>query len=105
MKIIEEKKMIRSMIEVYCRRKHGSRKGELCQKCSKTLDYCNAKLDKCPWGDRKGSCLSCKIHCYSPAMRDEVKKIMRFSGPKMIFYHPILTIKHFKKGADLNEKM
>lgn len=28
-----EKEVVSLMISLYCRKKHGSRKGELCQKC------------------------------------------------------------------------
>jgi hypothetical protein len=27
-------------------------------------------------------------------MRELIKKVMKYSGPKMIFHHPILAIKH-----------
>jgi hypothetical protein len=27
-------------------------------------------------------------------MREKIREIMRFSGPRMIFYHPIMAIRH-----------
>ena len=27
-------------------------------------------------------------------MRNKIREVMRFSGPRMIFHHPILAIKH-----------
>ncbi|NMB50005.1 MAG: nitrous oxide-stimulated promoter family protein, partial [Bacteroidales bacterium] len=26
-----------------------------------------------------------------------IKKVMRFSGPRMLFVHPIATLRHFQK--------
>jgi hypothetical protein len=34
-------------------------------------------------------------------MREKIREVMRFSGPRMIFYHPITAIRHViesKKG-------
>ena len=36
----------------------------------------------------------CKVHCYQKEYLSQVKKVMRFSGKYMLFYHPLLTIKH-----------
>lgn len=27
-------------------------------------------------------------------MREKIREIMRFSGPKMIFYHPVMAVSH-----------
>jgi antitoxin component of MazEF toxin-antitoxin module len=27
-------------------------------------------------------------------MRDKIRTVMRYAGPRMIFYHPVLAIKH-----------
>ncbi len=39
-------------------------------------------------------CSKCPIHCYKPKMREHIREVMRYSGPRMIFYHPIIAIKH-----------
>jgi hypothetical protein len=31
-------------------------------------------------------------------MRDRVKEVMRFSGPRMLLRHPILAIRHLLDG-------
>lgn len=38
--------------------------------------------------------LTDKVHCYKPEMREKIREVMRFSGPRMIFHHPYLAIKH-----------
>lgn len=87
-----EKRVVGQMIELYCRKKHHSR--ELCHECSELLDYANQRVNKCPFMETKTFCSNCKVHCYKPEMRERIREVMRFSGPRMIFYHPYLAIKH-----------
>ncbi len=76
------------MMRLYCRKKHGTKKGELCAECIAINQYALQRLDRCPFGDEKKACEDCKIHCYKPDMREKMRQIMRFSGPRMILYHP-----------------
>ena len=39
-------------------------------------------------------CSNCRVHCYNPQMREKIRMVMRFSGPKMIFYHPVAAVRH-----------
>lgn len=63
-------------------------------------------MAKCPFKDNKKFCSNCKIHCYNQQMREKIKIIMRFSGSRLIFYHPVIALKHlienFKEKS--NEK-
>ena len=34
------------------------------------------------------------MHCYKPQMREKIRDVMRFSGPRMIFHHPIAAVRH-----------
>ncbi|MBR2256811.1 MAG: nitrous oxide-stimulated promoter family protein [Blautia sp.] len=43
-------------------------------------------------------CSKCKSHCCKPEMRERIKKIIRYSGPRMIFYSPVMAVKHWLKG-------
>ncbi len=95
MKIEEERKVVELMIKLYCKKKHKNK--ELCNDCNELLEYVNLRLSKCPFGDQKTFCSNCKIHCYKPIMREKIKEVMRFSGPRMLFYHPIIAIKHLKE--------
>jgi len=90
-KIEREKQTVGLMIHIYCRRSEGN--SELCQTCQNLLDYAFARLDRCPYGEAKPACKKCPTHCYKPAMRDFIRKVMRFSGPRMIFYRPIEAMK------------
>lgn len=56
--------------------------------------YADKRLDKCVFGENKPACKQCPVHCYQPAKREEMKQIMRWAGPRMLWRHPILTIRH-----------
>lgn len=92
--ITYEIETVEKMIYLYCRKKHGSQKGELCESCTRMNEYARERLLKCPFGDEKGACADCKIHCYTKQRRDEMKKIMRYSGPRMLIYHPTDFLRH-----------
>ena len=96
-RIGREKRTVRAMLRIYCRAHHGSGE-EPCGECSELLDYALERLDRCPFGEGKTACVDCEIHCYKPAMRDRVREVMRFAGPRMIFRHPILAVLHLLDG-------
>lgn len=80
------------MIHLYCHKKHGNK--DICTACQKVLEYACNRLDNCKFAKQKPSCKICPIHCYKPEMREVIKKVMRFSGPRMFLYHPLIFIKH-----------
>ena len=92
-KRIHEKETVSFMIKLYCRKKHHT-KGVLCDECKELDEYAQARSDKCPFMETKTFCANCKVHCYKPAMREKIKAVMRFSGPRMILYHPVLATAH-----------
>ena len=85
------------MIAVYCRGKHGKKKS-LCPECRELTEYAIDRTEKCPFMETKTFCSKCKTHCYKPEMRERIKKVMRYSGPRMIFYSPVMAVKHWLKG-------
>lgn len=44
--------------------------------------------------EHKTFCSNCRVHCYKPEMREKIREVMRFSGPRMIFYHPVPAVYH-----------
>ncbi|SFR06331.1 Nitrous oxide-stimulated promoter [Desulfoscipio geothermicus DSM 3669] len=92
-----EKDTVKKMIHLYCKSKHGFKK-QLCQDCQALLEYATERLEACKFGNAKPTCEKCTIHCYRPDMRDKVKKVMRFSGLRMIFVHPLKAARHMLKN-------
>lgn len=88
-----EKKVVNKMIAIYCRARHHS--SGLCEECTSLSHYAVKRLENCPYGDQKPTCGSCPVHCYKSDMRMRIQEVMRFSGPRMFFRHPVDTIRHF----------
>ena len=93
----EEADTIGFMIADYCHAHHGTKEG-LCEKCEALYEYARKRLACCPFGEEKPVCAKCRIHCYKPEMREETAKVMRFGGPRIMFKHPILGLKHIYKS-------
>ena len=93
--IEREKRIVEKMIKLYCRKKEGNR--VLCRNCEELREYAFCRLSSCPYGNKKGSCKHCKTHCYKPEMRERIREVMRYAGPRMILYHPIDAIRHLIK--------
>lgn len=102
-RISREKRTVRAMIGIYCRAHHGT-SGHLCSQCDELLKYATERLDRCPFGGQKPTCADCPVHCYKPAMREAVKRVMRHAGPRLIFKHPILAVQHFIDGLRRNRQ-
>jgi predicted amidophosphoribosyltransferase len=91
-RIENEKKTVEQMIRLYCRLKEGNQ--TLCPDCQALLEYAHKRLNHCKFGERKSTCRKCPVHCYKPDMRDRMKEVMRFAGPRMMIYHPLEALKH-----------
>ena len=99
-----EKSLIHKMIFLYCREHHGDTK-KLCPKCEAILQYAYIRIEKCKFGYDKPVCSSCTVHCYNKIFREKVKKIMKWSGPRMIKYYPLDTIRYMVyKSTHRNRK-
>lgn len=91
-RIGREKRVVELMIRLYCRKKEGN--AALCPACEALLQYASARLDACRFGEGKTSCQRCPVHCYKPVMREQMRRVMRFAGPRMIRYAPWEAIRH-----------
>jgi len=89
-----EKKLIPVMIRKYCHGHHGTKGKEVCEECRKLTEYSLMRLEKCPFKENKQFCSSCKVHCYRPEEREKIRAVMRYSGPRMIWTHPVFSLKH-----------
>jgi hypothetical protein len=81
------------MISMYCNDNHKSI-GMLCTDCQLLLGYAEKRLLSCMFGETKPVCKQCPVHCYSPKMREQMRSVMRWAGPRMILRHPIFAIVH-----------
>ncbi len=87
-----EKEVVSQMISLYCRKNHGGK--TLCPDCAELERYARTRSDRCPFMETKTFCANCRVHCYKPEMREKIREVMRFSGPRMLLYHPVMAIRH-----------
>jgi len=96
-RLYRELKTITVMVQIYCRNHHKSaaiQANALCEDCSGFLEYARKRLAHCPFAQQKPTCGNCTIHCYKKDMQAKAKQIMRYSGPRMLWRHPILALFH-----------
>ncbi|EIF5205267.1 nitrous oxide-stimulated promoter family protein [Salmonella enterica] len=92
-RIAREKLTIKKMIALYASRCPQASNDEA--HYDALFSYAQKRLDKCVFGEDKPACKQCPVHCYQPAGREEMKQIMRWAGPRMLWRHPVLTVRHF----------
>ncbi len=93
----KEQQVSEEMIRLYCRKNHSEfdrKTRKMCKPCEELSEYVKLRSEKCPFMEQKTFCANCKVHCYKPAMREQIRQVMRFSGPRMILYHPVLAAWH-----------
>jgi hypothetical protein len=93
-KIRKEKETVRRMIQLYCEKKHNSPHETLCSDCQALLEYSHQRLEQCRYQEDKPTCRACPVHCYRPTMRTEIRRVMRFSGPRLALRAPLDWIRH-----------
>lgn len=92
-RIARECASIEKMITIYCKAKHKTG-NELCDDCNGLLKYALLRLRRCIFGEEKPVCAKCPVHCYRKIMREKIIAVMRYSGPRMIYKHPVLALLH-----------
>lgn len=108
----KEKKLIPVMIRMYCKGNHKEERKrlninnkEVCPECKILTEYALFRLDKCPFKINKKFCSFCKIHCYKEDMKIKIKEVMRYSGPRMSFTHPIFAFSHVFQMISYKKKL
>ncbi len=84
---------VKTMIRMYCRAHHHP-EGDMCEECAAVFSYASLKYHRCLFGEDKPVCTVCPVHCYTKEYREKIRKIMRYSGPRMILHHPLMAIDH-----------
>lgn len=109
-----EKRLIPTMVRIYCKGNHkakrkeeGIRGKDVCSDCKGLTEFAEYRLEKCPFKKNKGFCSFCKIHCYKskPEYREEMQKVMKYAGPRMLFSHPVFSISHVVQLVQYKKKL
>ena len=56
----------------------------LCTECSRLFMHGAVKRTLCPM-DPRPACSRCPAPCYAPGYRESMKRVMRYSGTRMVF--------------------
>ena len=91
-RIEREKEVVAMMIRLYCHKK--LKLSTIPTEYIELIEYAFRRLDGCKYGEKKSACKRCATHCYKPAMREKIREVMRWAGPRMIIYSPIAAIRH-----------
>ncbi len=92
-----ERETVHAMLALYCRGNHGRGPG-LCHPCSKLQIYVDLRLARCPFAPDKPTCANCTVHCYRADMRERIREVMRWAGPRMTWRHPVMALWHLIDG-------
>jgi RNase P subunit RPR2 len=79
---------------------YGDKVPVVCEECAELLRYAEKRRAYCP-KDPKPFCSYCDTHCYSPGMRDRMREVMRYAGPRSIVHgHALDGLKHLLQGHE-----
>lgn len=111
----KEKRLVSQMIALYCKDLHKDRNPQnrgkslgkviLCEECAELDNYARTRSEKCPFMETKTFCSNCRVHCYKADMRQKIREVMRYSGPRMLFYHPITAIRHVMESKKEKKRL
>jgi hypothetical protein len=77
---------------------YGRRPPEVCEECAALLRYAERRRAFCP-KDPKPFCSHCDTHCYSAQLRDRMREVMRYAGPRSVLHgHAIDGVRHLIEG-------
>lgn len=94
-------KTLAQFVHIYCQGQHQDRQKqpavlkthdvaslagqpvELCAACTKLLTHALVKRTACPMRP-KPACKHCPQHCYHPTYRAQIRKVMKYSGRKLV---------------------
>ena len=99
-----EKQAVREMIALYCRKNHRHPDG-LCPACAALDAYARQRSDRCPFMENKTFCSNCRVHCYNREMREQIRRVMRSSGPRMLLHHPVMALRHVIESRREKQRM
>lgn len=98
-KRMREQRLVAEMIALYCRGNHAASAdvvagSGLCPECDELASYARARSERCPRMQEKTFCSACPRPCYKPEMRERIRVVMQYAGPRMLLRHPVMVVRH-----------
>ncbi|MFU8890914.1 MAG: nitrous oxide-stimulated promoter family protein [Anaerosomatales bacterium] len=114
--VVKDTRLLGDFSVIYCRGNHpgadrvpltsdgaslgvyGRKLPIVCEECARLLRYAEKRRAFCP-KDPKPFCSYCDTHCYSSEMREFMREVMRYAGPRSITRgHAIDSVRHLVEG-------
>jgi hypothetical protein len=77
---------------------YGRKPPAICDACAELLRYAEKRRAYCP-KDPKPFCSYCDTHCYTAEMRERMREVMRYAGPRSLLHgHAIDGVRHLIEG-------
>lgn len=94
----KDRKTLEAIGRIYCDAYHEGPKDAsgLCPACRETVDATLARTQACPF-NHEGNCQDCEVHCQRGAAQKRIREMMRYSAPRMVFRHPLMTAGYLRK--------
>ncbi len=96
-RLARERQTMTAMVRIFCRDRHATASG-LCAECQEFLNYADVRLERCRFGEDKPTCANCPVHCYQRERREQARVVMRYAGPRMMWEHPVMSLRHWLDG-------
>lgn len=114
-KAVLDTRLLGDFCAIYCRGRHAgrdrralasdgvaagvySRIPKVCNECAELLRYAEKRRAYCP-KDPKPFCSYCDTHCYRADMRESMREVMRYAGPRSMFHgHAVDGLRHLIEG-------
>ncbi len=122
-KVVKDTRLLGDFAAIYCRGVHdgcerralvsdgvalgvyGRKVPVVCDECAALLVYAEKRRALCP-KDPKPFCSYCDTHCYGPEMREYMREVMRYAGPRSMWHgHAIDGVRHLLEGRRARRDM
>ena len=88
-----KKQMVAEIVALYCRKKHGAKRGTLCPDCAALLAFARERAERCPHKETRRFCSNCPTPCYG-SRREDMRRIMRYAATRLVFSRPGMVLSH-----------
>lgn len=92
-------KTLEAIGRIFCNAHHPDADRDeagLCPACRNTIDATFARTATCP-NHQRSNCEDCAVKCQRGDAQARIKEIMRYSAPRMLFRHPLMTLEYLRK--------
>lgn len=95
----EDRRTVEAIGQIYCKGNHGGAErdsGGLCAECREAIELTIRRAEACPHG-HTGNCEDCHTHCQHGRAQENIKRMMRYSAPRMAYRHPVMTFRYLRR--------